>query len=89
LACVDSEACRFDIEVARAMLFKKGINVSSVKIDRVLGPTSAALVYNAFSEFSSHLGKFKFNFYQLLTPDLLHEFKLGVWKAVFTHLIHW
>jgi len=41
LARVDSEARRFEIEVARAMLFEKGINVSSVKIDRVLGPTSA------------------------------------------------
>ena len=41
LVCVDSEACRFDIEVARRMLFQKGINISSVKIDQVLGPTSA------------------------------------------------
>ena len=40
LAHVDSEACCFDIEVARRMLFQKGINVSSVKIDWVLGPTS-------------------------------------------------
>jgi hypothetical protein len=38
---VDNEARRYDIEVAREMLFEKGINVSSIKIDRVLGPTSA------------------------------------------------
>ena len=37
---VDSEARRYDIEVARKMLFEKGINISSVKIERVLGPTS-------------------------------------------------
>jgi hypothetical protein len=24
----------------------------------------------------------------MLVPDILHEFELGVWKAVFTHLIH-
>ena len=23
----------------------------------------------------------------MLVPDLLHEFELGVWKAVFAHLI--
>jgi hypothetical protein len=38
---VDNDARRYDIEVAREMLFEKGINISSVKIDRVLGPTSA------------------------------------------------
>jgi hypothetical protein len=37
----DTEARRYDIEVARKMLFEKGINISSIKIDRVLGPTSA------------------------------------------------
>ena len=28
------------------------------------------------------------NIYSLFMPDLLHKFKLGVWKAVFTHLLH-
>jgi hypothetical protein len=37
----DTEARSYDIEVARKMLFEKGINISSIKIDRVLGPTSA------------------------------------------------
>lgn len=23
----------------------------------------------------------------MLVPDLLHEFELGVWKSLFTHLI--
>ena len=27
------------------------------------------------------------NIYALLTVDLLHEFELGVWKAVFTHIV--
>ena len=42
---------------------------------------------NAFSEFSNRLYRFKFNFYELVVPDLLHEFELGVWKAIFVHLI--
>ena len=101
---VDNEAQHYDIEVVREMLFEKGVNISSSKIDQILGPTSAVptcicllfyhtrhnhLIYlkNTFSEFANCLGKFKFNFYQLLVPDLLHEFELSVWKAVFTHLI--
>ena len=28
-----------------------------------------------------------FNFYELFVPDIMHEFDLGVWKAVFTHLM--
>ena len=38
---VDTEARSYDIEVVRKMLFEKGINISSVYIDRVLSPTSA------------------------------------------------
>jgi hypothetical protein len=38
---IDSDARRFDIEAVRKMLFEKGINITSVKIDRILGPTSA------------------------------------------------
>jgi len=44
-----------------------------------------ALYYlNAFSEKLSPLG---FNVFLMLAIDLLHEFKLGIWKAIFTHLI--
>ena len=37
--------------------------------------------------FSARLGQFGFNFFQMLVVDLLHEFELGVWKALFTHLL--
>jgi hypothetical protein len=37
--------------------------------------------------FSLRLSTFGFNFHSMLVPDLLHEFELGVWKAIFTHLI--
>lgn len=39
---------------------------------------------NAFSE---RLHKFGFNLFTMLVVDLLHEFELGVWKAIFTHLL--
>ncbi|KAJ8691002.1 hypothetical protein PTI98_010618 [Pleurotus ostreatus] len=38
---------------------------------------------NAFSA----LLPYGFNFYAMFVPDLLHEFELGVWKAVFIHLV--
>ncbi|KAF8235261.1 hypothetical protein L208DRAFT_1038046, partial [Tricholoma matsutake] len=38
--------------------------------------------------FSMQLSKFGFEFHSMFVPDLLHEFELGVWKAIFTHLIH-
>jgi len=37
--------------------------------------------------FSTRLAKFGFNFFSMFVPDLLHEFELGVWKAIFTHLM--
>lgn len=39
---------------------------------------------NAFSE---KLRTFGFNVFTLLVVDLLHEFELGVWKAILTHLL--
>lgn len=27
------------------------------------------------------------NFFKLLVVDMLHEFELGVWKAIFIHLL--
>lgn len=31
---------------------------------------------------------FSFNVFAMLVVDLLHEFKLGVWKAILMHLLH-
>jgi len=38
--------------------------------------------------FSSKLGRFGFNHYQMFVVNQLHEFELGVWKGTFTHLLH-
>ncbi|KAG1875403.1 hypothetical protein DFJ58DRAFT_650137, partial [Suillus subalutaceus] len=38
--------------------------------------------------FSIQFACFEFNFYTIFVPDLLHEFKVGIWKATFTYLIH-
>ena len=38
--------------------------------------------------FSTRLAPFEFNLYPMLVVDLMHEFEQGVWKNIFTHLIH-
>ena len=43
--------------------------------------------YHVQNAFSTRLSEHGFNFYPMLIVDLLHEFELGVWKAVLTHLI--
>ena len=40
------------------------------------------LTQNAFSNRLSPLG---FNLFSMLLPNLMHEFELGVWRAVFIH----
>lgn len=37
--------------------------------------------------FVEKLSPFSFDPHQMLVVDLMHEFELGVWKSVFTHLI--
>lgn len=37
--------------------------------------------------FSDKLCRLAFNLFAMLVVDLLHEFELGVWKAIFTHLL--
>jgi hypothetical protein len=44
---------------------------------------SAKSFQNAFSK----LAKFGFNLYVMLVVDFMHEFELGVWKSLFTHLV--
>ncbi|KAJ7179977.1 hypothetical protein C8R43DRAFT_871063, partial [Mycena crocata] len=37
--------------------------------------------------FSDRLSQFGFNPFQMLVPDFMHEFELGVFKAFFVHLL--
>ena len=39
-------------------------------------------------QFDKTLGGYRFNHYAMLVVDLLHEFELGIWKAIFKHLIN-
>ncbi|KAF9554492.1 hypothetical protein CPC08DRAFT_727124 [Agrocybe pediades] len=81
---IDNDYRLYDIGVVRKMMFEDGISITSKKIKDILEPTSAVPTQNAFSKrFKEH----GLNFYQLFVPDFMHKVELGVWKALFTHLL--
>ncbi|EIW75729.1 hypothetical protein CONPUDRAFT_30363, partial [Coniophora puteana RWD-64-598 SS2] len=80
----DSEHRQGLVEQARNRIFKKGYSVNSTRVKSLLEEGSFTPTTNAFSEFLLPRGV---NFFSLFAVDLLHEFELGVWKTVFTHLI--
>lgn len=41
LARIDNDARQYDVESVRKLIFEKGVNITSVKLDRILGPTSS------------------------------------------------
>ena len=59
--------------------------VSSLDFIGVAGIDRTA--QNAFSAFASQLTRFHFDIFEMLVVDIMHEFELGVWKAVLIHLI--
>ena len=91
------------VEKARGLIFKKGYSRNSTVFENTLGERSEVPIHIRFTmphnfevnsrltsfqnAFSNHLHRFGFNFYQMFAPDILHEVELGVWKAIFTHLI--
>ncbi|KAI0069724.1 hypothetical protein K474DRAFT_1713979 [Panus rudis PR-1116 ss-1] len=62
----------------------EGYGVKSVAVENILSKESYVPTKNAFSE---KLSDFGFNLFTMLVVDLMHEFELGVWKAIFMHLI--
>lgn len=98
----DNSSMHGIIERTRAWMFQKGIALNSKTISRLLNPKSLVttrvrqfvrlvifecLSFIFQSAFSDRLASFRFNHYAMLVPDLMHEFELGVWKAIFTHLL--
>ncbi|KAM6499872.1 hypothetical protein JOM56_005380 [Amanita muscaria] len=72
------------VENVRQTVFEQGLPLSSTYIQQTLEAESLTPTRNAYStKFLTH----GVNFYSLFVPDLLHEVELGVWKALFTHLI--
>ncbi|KAG6809229.1 hypothetical protein H0H92_001089 [Tricholoma furcatifolium] len=80
---IDSAAEQFNVEVAWSKIFKSGFVADGKPIDRILNDSKTP-IRNTFSNF---LLPHSVNFYDLFVVDVLHEIELGVFKAIFTHLI--
>ncbi|KAK7037661.1 hypothetical protein VNI00_010884 [Paramarasmius palmivorus] len=72
------------VKQARKKIFQKGQTVNSNAVKNLLDPLSLTAVENSFSK---HLLPLGFDVYELLVVDLLHEFEIGVWKAILIHLV--
>ncbi|THU80935.1 hypothetical protein K435DRAFT_694639 [Dendrothele bispora CBS 962.96] len=68
---------------ARKLIYKDGQPIGGTYVNNLLKETSSIPTLNAFV---TRLGD-RFNPSRMLAVDLLHEFELGVWKALFTHLV--
>ncbi|KZT63257.1 hypothetical protein DAEQUDRAFT_780622 [Daedalea quercina L-15889] len=85
---IDTDAIQFDIDRTRSWIFEDGYPANSTRITKVLGARSLLPLRSAFSKFSSSLPQpLHFNHYHMLVVDIMHEFELGVWKAVLIHLL--
>ncbi|KAJ3820227.1 hypothetical protein F5880DRAFT_1625285 [Lentinula raphanica] len=71
------------VKAAREYIYRKGFGIRSARVESLLKATSSVPTMNAFVE---RLGN-DFDVSRMLVPDFMHEFELGVWKAIFTHLI--
>lgn len=97
----DDQEVQQRIQRARDRIYKEGILPGSTALDGndllIGGLTSTQVssdyLYNLMhsrgfqSAFSKALTSVNDNVYDLLAVDLLHEFELGVWKAVLVHLL--
>ncbi|KAF8157741.1 hypothetical protein K438DRAFT_1986355 [Mycena galopus ATCC 62051] len=73
----------FNVLSARCFIYKSAYGVGSKAVEDVLKETSSVPTLNAFKE---RLGD-DFDLHRMLVVDFMHEFELGVWKNLFTHLI--
>ncbi|KAI0737908.1 hypothetical protein C8Q80DRAFT_1263018 [Daedaleopsis nitida] len=80
----DNDDVVYRITLVRKWIFEEGMPLTSVHLDRILGDLSLTPTRSAMS---MRLRDHGFNFYSLFVPDFLHEFKLGVWKSIFTHFM--
>ena len=101
LARVDNLCRRGRVKTAREIIYAKNFKTDTKAVEDLLQkdslvPTAVGAFFcdeiyhdiplhkNAFSEKLTPLG---FKMFDMLVVDLMHEVELGVWKAVFIHLL--
>jgi hypothetical protein len=100
LARIDDAKRRNRTWSAREAIYLKNFAVDSTAVETLLKedslvPTAVSVLFVMWlvlcslfqNAFSDKLSAFNFNIFDILVVDLLHEVELGVWKAVFIHLL--
>ncbi|KIJ64394.1 hypothetical protein HYDPIDRAFT_90003, partial [Hydnomerulius pinastri MD-312] len=80
----DTKERREKVATARRLIYERQYTVDTAQVEALLKDESLVPTLNAFSERLHATG---FDLFHMLVVDLLHEFELGVWKAVFIHLL--
>ena len=100
-AQVDDEDRWHCVVAACRAIYEKNYAVNSKAVNQLLQedslvPTEVCssnvrvilMLNNNFQNaFSRKLSQFGFNFFNMLVVDLMHEVEIGVWKAIFIHLL--
>ncbi|RPD56887.1 hypothetical protein L227DRAFT_587910 [Lentinus tigrinus ALCF2SS1-6] len=81
----DTGPLQHAIATVRRWIFQDGISPEASRVEN--SPLNTHSTTSSRSAFSTRLFTFGFDVYQMLVPDPMHEFELGVWKSTFTHLI--
>ncbi|KIM58439.1 hypothetical protein SCLCIDRAFT_1191277, partial [Scleroderma citrinum Foug A] len=80
LQCCDTKEWHDKVVAAHRLIYEKQYGVHASQVEELLKSESL----NAFSE---RLSITTFDLFHMLVVDLLHEFELRVWKAIFIHLL--
>lgn len=90
------------VQAAHDLIYKKNYSVNSAPVERLLQEESlvptmvwyfkfifqfTVILIHCQNTFSQQLGPYGFNMFDIVVVDLLHEVELGVWKALFIHLL--
>jgi len=88
------------IQLARNFIYKLGRNVAGAAVERLLFahswvPNSGvsycricfAMLMPDIEYICRKAWSFGFDPFVMLVVDLMHEFELGIWKAIFAHLV--
>lgn len=100
LARVDDIHRQSKITAARRVIYEKHYQINSAAVENLLREESwvpnAVCIYQYFchvnsqalqNAFSDRLSPLGFNLFKMLLPDLMHEIELGIWRAIFIHLL--
>ncbi|KAI0309441.1 hypothetical protein OF83DRAFT_65518 [Amylostereum chailletii] len=80
----DDDTRKKAVNHARQLMFASGLAITSTRVQDWMKPLSLVPTRNVFSE---KLGPEGFDYHKMLADDPLHEFELGTWKSILTHLI--